>query len=154
MKIISKERLGEILEEIENSLNSCNCSDVANNEIRNLNNQNREARKEAAEERREMLDRMDKARTNYQRLLESQSSIIETEKRENSVVRKENVGLQQMLGLTKAQVEALEKQLIVKKGQLELNNRQMEQLRKAFTEMAVENAKNHTEALLIREQLN
>jgi hypothetical protein len=153
-QIINKEALNELLEEIESSLNYCNCSDVSNSEIRSLNNQNREERKQAWEERKEMLNQTAQERRNYENTIREQTVLIEVEKRENAVVRREKEGLQQMLGLTRAQVESLESQLTIKDGQLELSNRQIEQLRTAFTDIAVENARNSTEARIVREQLD
>jgi chromosome segregation ATPase len=137
----------EYLDDIESILNSCSCSTTANSRVDALTTQNRE-------DRRDMLNRLDDVRSSYSRIVESQSAMIEVERRESAVVRSQNASLQQMLGLSRGQVEILERQLSSTEGQLQVRESQLERARDVLMQVAAENAANASRAQLLGERLN
>jgi chromosome segregation ATPase len=145
-KIINKSVLEEYLNDLKRDFSDCNCFSDANSRANALN----EASRKEAER---LFNRFERVENNYREQIDEQSSVIREKERENSIIARENSNLQNLLGLSKAQAEHLEIQLVEKNNELNQNNQALEKLRGAFQNLLVSNATNATEARVIKEQL-
>jgi len=139
---------------VDSLLNSCNCYD---NEIsKNVSESNRrndliEAHRE---ERKNLQAQIEGIRNEYKEVIDNQNSLIEIERKENALVKKENSDLQRLLGISEAQAKQLEVRLTEKTNKLEVSEEALNKLRQAFLDLSISNATNVTRAQVISEQLD
>ncbi|CAG8720714.1 9501_t:CDS:1, partial [Scutellospora calospora] len=101
-----------------------------------------------------MRNQFEGIRNDYKDVVNKQHSLIEKERAETSIVRRENSNLQRLLGLSEGQAKQLEIQLADKTNELNQNRQALDQLRQAFQDLLVSNATYQTEARVVKEQLD
>ncbi|CAI2167660.1 18433_t:CDS:2 [Funneliformis geosporum] len=144
----------EKIDEVDNLLNSCNC--YANEISKGVGESKRRNDLIDAhrEERKNLNAQIEGIKSEYKEIINNQNSLIESERRENSIVKRENSDLQRLLGLSEGQVRQLEVQLTDKSNELNQNKQALERLRQAFQDLLVSNATYQTEARVVRENLD
>jgi hypothetical protein len=144
----------EKINEIDGLLSSCNC--YANESVKreSENTRKNDLISHHREERKRLQAQIDDIKKDYKDITDRQYALIETERRENAVVRAENSNLQRLLGLSEGQVRQLEVQLADKTNELSQKNQSLERLRQAFRDLLVSEATYRTEARVIRENLD
>jgi hypothetical protein len=152
--VISQKKVEERLNDIDDILNSCSC--FADEKIRRESDNER--RKELIEfhqeERRNLNAQIESIKSEYKENLDKQYALIETERKETSLVKKENSNLQRLLGLSESQAKQLEIRLTEKTDELKVSEKALNKLRQAFVELSISNATNSTEARVVKEQLD
>jgi len=153
-RVIIRAAVEEKINEIENKLSECYCYEnessgrVSDDARRNdlLNNHR--------EERKNLQAQLDDIKKEYKETTDRQYALIESEKRENALVRTENSKLQKALGLSEAQARQLEIRLAEKTNDLKLREQALDRLKQAFLDLSIANATNATRAEVVGEQLN
>lgn len=177
--VISGRKVERKIDEVEDILNSCNCYtnekvqregetsrrndliDAHREERANIQSQIDGIRSEYGalrdahrQEAVSMQNQFDKVRNDYKDIVNKQHSLIERERQETSIVRKENSNLQRLLGLSEGQAKQLEIQLADKTNELNQNRQALDRLRQAFQDLLVSEAACRTEARVVKEQLD
>jgi len=152
--VISQKKVEERLDDIDSILNTCNC--FADEKIRREGDNER--RKELIEfhqeERRSLNAQIESIKSEYKENLDKQYALIETERKETSLVKKENSNLQRLLGISETQAKQLEIRLAEKTNKLELSEEALSKLRQAFLDLSISSATSATRAQVIGEQLD
>ncbi len=178
-QIVKKNVVEEYLNDIESELNSCNC--YANEKIQREGEISRkndlvDAHREERDSMRNQLDEMrdeygalrdahrqdiismqnqfEGIRNDYKDVVNKQHSLIEREREETSIVRRENSNLQRALGLSEGQTKQLEVQLAERTNELSQNKQALDRLRQAFLDLSISNATNAERARVVSEQLD
>lgn len=179
LRIIKGSAVEEKINEIESILSSCNC--YANEKVQRENETSRKndlinAHREERENIQSQIDgirseygalrdahhqemvsmqnQFDNVRNDYKEVVNKQHSLIERERQETSIVRKENSNLQRLLGLSEGQAKQLEIQLADKTNELNQNRQALDRLRQAFLDLSISNATNAERARVVGEQLD
>lgn len=151
---ISSVKVEAKIDEIDSLLSSCNC--FADERVKRESESNRRSDliSHHQEERKNLQVQIDDIKKTYKETTDRQYALIESERRENSLVRSENSRLQKLLGLSEAQVQQLEIRLTEKTNELRLNEQALERLRQVFQELSVSNATYMERSRLVSEQLD
>lgn len=153
-RVISKKSLEEKINEIDNLLNSCNC--YANEAAKRCGDDSRrqELIKTHQEERKRLNAQIEGIKNEYKDIVDKQYALIETERKESTLVKTENSKLQHLLGLSEAQAKQLEIRLTEKTNDLKVSEESLNKLRQAFLDLSISNATNATRVQVINEQLD
>jgi regulator of replication initiation timing len=152
--LIRKTEVEKKIKEIDGILSNCSC--FANEKVKRESDSGRreDLIRSHQEEKRLFNSQLEEMKRTYKEIADRQQTLIESERRENKLVRVENSQLQHALGLSKAQAEQLEIRLTEKSNELNQQNQALERLRQAFQELLVSNTAYQAEARVVKEQMD
>jgi len=134
-------------------LNTCNCYENEAAKRCSDDGRREELIRTHQEERRQLNAQIEGIKNEYKDIVDKQYALIETEKKENILVKTENSKLQRLLGISEEQARQLEIRLAEKTDEWKMNEEALKKLRQAFLDLSISNATNEARAQVISEQL-